>query len=404
MLPTRLLEVRCTDDGRVFPVWLTPRDEVWLRPFLEEIETFTRRPSHEADARVREVLVPLARRHGVRRRVVEAVWLIESRRWSLRVASPLPPERIRAVVFAKAARLSRSDALAEASAELGMAASDIEAFLFSDRARERLLGAPQDRRAPHDLVHAYNLALAQSLLMRCSGLVITVREHVRHVVGYAKLRGLMATFEETNEGVDVSLSGPLALFHDTIKYGRSLGGILNALATTNDWSARANVLLEGRSYLLEVDATAPIARVHALPRRADSVLERRLVRDLRAARSEWAVVREGAVVRVGRRLFYPDFTLVSSAGRVLVEVVGYWTPEYLASKVEALAAVDVPMVVCVDERHANGPLAKRSGVITFRDHVDPSELLAAAADALKNRITSDRPPAFAGLRPANPST
>jgi predicted nuclease of restriction endonuclease-like RecB superfamily len=355
---------------------------VWLRPVLEELETFDRRTSHAAEQRLREHLVPLARRHGKKRRVVEAVWLVESRRWKLRVASPVSPERIRAIVFAKAARLPRTEALAEASAELAISPGEIEAWLFSDRARERLLEAPEERRGPHDLAHAYNLALAQSLLTRCSSLAITVREHARHVVGYAKLRGLMASFEQRDEGVNVALSGPLALFHDTIKYGRALAGVLPTLATTTDWKARASIVLDGRSLVLDLDATSPIGRTHALPRRTDSAVERRLVRDLRAAPGGWTIVREDTVVRVGRRLFYPDFTLASSAGRVLVEVVGYWTPEYLASKIEALAAVDVPIVVCVDERHANGPLEKRRGVITFRERVDVAELLDAAGVAL----------------------
>ena len=63
---------------------------------------------------------------------------------------------------------------------------------------------------------------------------------------------------------------------------------------------------------------------------------------------------------------------------MLVEVVGYWTPEYLASKAEALRAVELPMVVCVDERHARGDFSPRPGILAYRGRVDASVLVAEA--------------------------
>ena len=133
-----------------------------------------------------------------------------------------------------------------------------------------------------------------------------------------------------------------------------------------------------RRHELTLDATAPLPRTHALPASFDSSVERRLAVDIRRLASGWELAREDTVVRVGSRLFYPDFTLVSARGRVLVEVVGYWTPEYLASKAEALRAVEVPMVVCVDGRHARGDLSARPGIIAYRGRVDASALVAEA--------------------------
>jgi predicted nuclease of restriction endonuclease-like RecB superfamily len=107
-------------------------------------------------------------------------------------------------------------------------------------------------------------------------------------------------------------------------------------------------------------------------------VERRLAADMRRLNAGWELAREDTVVRVGTRLFYPDFTLVSARGRVLVEVVGYWTPEYLASKAEALRAVEGPIVVCVDERHAQGELSPRRGILIYRGRIDAATLVAEA--------------------------
>lgn len=217
--------------------------------------------------------------------------------------------------------------------------------------------------------------------MRSTRVFAVIHEHARSVVRYAKLRGLMATFEARADGTSIDLSGPLALFHETTKYGHALAGFLGALAVTPGWWLRAQVNLHGDRYVLQLDATAPMARAHALPRQADSEVERRLVIDLRRLRSGWELAREDTVVRVGQRLFFPDFTLIAPdrRTRVLVEIVGYWDPDYLARKTEALAAVDAPIIVCVDERHAVGPLAPRHDILAYRNgRVDVAALISAA--------------------------
>ena len=43
MLPDRLIELKTADDTTHVPSWLSSRDEVWLRPFCDEIEVFAGR-------------------------------------------------------------------------------------------------------------------------------------------------------------------------------------------------------------------------------------------------------------------------------------------------------------------------------------------------------------------------
>ena len=378
MLQDRLLSFRRLEGDRVAPTWLTSRDEVWLRVLVDEAEGFAGRSADAADDRIREAVMPIARLHGASARAVLGVWCVERRRWKKRVASKVPPEQIRRTVFGLAMSRSRSEALEEASRELRIAPAEIEASLFADREGARVLVQPGNPPTPTELVERYNLALVQALLMRSFEVVAQVRANARRVVGYAKLHGLMATFESNDDGTRVTLSGPLALFHETTKYGRALAGFLPALAVTPGWSLAARILLQGQRHQLALDATAPLPRTHALPASSDSGVERRLAADMRRLASGWELAREDTVVRVGQRLFYPDFTLVSPRGRVLVEVVGYWTPEYLASKIEALRAVEAPMVVCVDERHARGDLSPRPGVLAYRGRVDAAALVAEA--------------------------
>lgn len=389
MLPDRLLEVRKRPDLCSVPAWLTSADEVWLRVYCEEMEAFAGRTVEGVRARSRDVAEKLSRRHGISARQAEAVWLIEQRRWKKHVESPVPPRQMRTVVFDLAVERTREDALKAAATLLDVQPLAIERFLFADRCAERVLLAPKQLPTPQQLIAQYNLTLVQSLLMRATRIHATVRTDVRHVLAFAKLLGLMATFSERDDGsIDIELSGPLAIFHDTTKYGHAVARFLPALASTVGWSATADIRMRRQEHELVLTSADPLPRAHALPRGTDSDVEKAVAASIRRIGPErgWELARETTVVRVGPRgLFYPDFTLVSHRGRVLVEIVGFWTPEYLAKKQLALEAIQQPIVICVDERHVTRLRVPRAGhalLVTYRDRIDAAALLDAAERAL----------------------
>lgn len=383
MLPTRHLDVRRTGEGGGVPAWLTARDDVWLRELAAEVSASADRRVDEAGQRVVEVVAPVARRHGASRRVVEAVWMVERRRWKTRIDAPCSPERLRRVLFDLAAERGREEALATAAHELGIDVEKVLPSLFADRARARRLVAPTPFLSAPELAAAYNLALVQSLLARATEVTAIVRGNLHAVVRYAKLLGLMATFDDVADGATrVTISGALALFHETLKYGRALAAWFPSVVATPGWSIEARVLLGAETLRLSLDAAAPVPRTHAMPRAHDSALEARLEKDLRRLGSPWRIEREPAVIRAGARVFFPDFALVSARGRVLVEIVGYWTPAYLAAKTVMLRAAEVPLLFCADERHAPPEMVSDPRVLLFRRHLDAASVVAACERAL----------------------
>ncbi|MCX6676583.1 MAG: DUF790 family protein [Methanothrix sp.] len=50
----------------------------------------------------------------------------------------------------------------------------------------------------------------------------------------------------------------------------------------------------------------------------------------------WTVQREPAVLKAGQYAFIPDFSLERNGTRIYVEIIGFWTPEYLKHKIEKL--------------------------------------------------------------------
>ncbi len=78
---------------------------------------------------------------------------------------------------------------------------------------------------------------------------------------------------------------------------------------------------------------------------------------------------------------FPDFELVhrGTGERWLLEVMGYWTPQYVAKKLELLQAAHIErMIVCIDEERAcaEGALHTIGHVIRYKRRVDPYAVIA----------------------------
>jgi uncharacterized protein len=374
MIPEKLLSLDDTGNG-MRPRWLSPRDEVWVRKLLDELDRSVGRTVDEAEL---AAATPLP---GALPRAVAGVRLVLGRFRRCVVAAAAPPSVVRRAVFDEAARAgtTREDALARAATSLGIEPVRVLEALYADRPGARRIAPADDVPSPRETIELYNLALLQSLLFRSEVLRVHAREHVRAVVRYAKLRGLLCSCREDVAGTRIELSGPLSLFRQTLKYGNALAGFVPALVATPGWSLEATIVLRGVRAVLRAAAGDPVARTHKLPEDADSAVERRFARDFRRLGSAWALSRETAAVRAGGRLFFPDFTLRRGERVVHLEIVGYYTPEYLRAKLDAFRAAGLQsLVVCIDETLACGDHEiAAAAVVRYRKRIDPAAVLAA---------------------------
>ncbi len=386
MLPTTLLSYD-THEGRLLPRYLTARDEAWIRHVLDALFDFVDRPVGEREACLPERLARVGREHGVGERVLEGVASVVERTFKSEVRAAIAPRDARQAVFlaaASAPAFDRGAALARASTQTRVPLRELDAALFADVPTARIVTAPAQPLAPNEVVEHYNLALVQGLLNRAEHVVLQVREHVRAVVRFAKLTGLLCTCALDGEGTRLEISGPLTVLRKTTKYGHALAKFLPAALATPRTRIVARCLIGGDPLRLVLDGSERLARTHALPRDADSAVERALARDVRKLDRGWTLVRESAAVQVGARVVFPDFTLrhEGSDARVLVEIVGFHTPEYLRSKLEALRAIDaLPLIVCVDEDLGCGDDAIPGEVLRYRGRVDAAALLERAERA-----------------------
>lgn len=271
--------------------------------------------------------------------VRESVFMARGKRWP-----PVPGDRLAPYE--------------EAGAQLGLDAAEAERLLYADAPGARVL-----KRAPaldgRALLGRYNVELARAVLLDAERLRFTARGGWRRVFSAVKAARLMHTVTRAGRSYQVEVTGPAAAFIvRSNRYGVRLARVLPALMRAPGWRLEADVRRGGavkkfavRSRPRAAGEQSPIGS-QARRARYDSKWERSLADDFRkrfgAARSDWTLSRETAPVDAGDELFFPDFTLRHADGReALVELVGFWTPEYLEAKARKVEAARLDNLVLV---------------------------------------------------------
>ena len=379
MLPDRLVSYSVAG-AIVVPHFLGEHDHPWLRSLLDEHERFIGRPQRELDARLREPL-PC---ESPPEKLKLAVEVLARLRRGHRSAAAVPPRRARALVFVEAARASEAPpaVLSNVAASLGVTIAELRGSLFGDLPGERLVSAPGQPLSAAELALRSNLALVQRLLFHATALKIDVDGNTRALVRHAKWRGLICSVAEPSGhgGASVEISGPFALFQHTRLYGHALGELIPLLVWCPRFRLHAECVLDGRRLTLQLATGDPIFPASA-PREYDSRLEERFAREFRRLAPGWDVVREPEPLAADRTLIFPDFALQHRSDpdrRWLLEIVGFWTPDYVARKLALYRTARVSkLVLCIDEARncAQADLPPGALVVRFRRRVDPAAVL-----------------------------
>jgi uncharacterized protein len=378
LLPESLLACSVVGDA-LSPHFLRESDHVWLRALLDECARCLGKPQRELAERLRQPLACTAP-EGKRRMAAHVL----SRLWSSKSTAGGLARRVRAAVFLESAKGDAlpAEVLAAVARRFELSPEDLSRALFADVPGERPVEPPARTCSPGELALRVNLALAQGLLFRATSLRIDVLGNARALVRQAKLRGLLcAVTSATSDENRLEISGPLALFRRTLLYGRALASLVPILATCPRFEMRAECVVRGRARGLQLASGDPILPAPA-GRLHDSRLEERFAADFGRRSPDWDIVREPQAVPSGASLLFPDFLLrhrLDPSRRWLLEIVGFWTPEYLARKLAGYRAARVSnLILCVDEQRncALGELPVGARIVRFRRRIRADDVLA----------------------------
>jgi predicted nuclease of restriction endonuclease-like RecB superfamily len=234
---------------------------------------------------------------------------------------------------------------------------DTVALLYADYPEfHRLAAFPADYTA-EALRAEYDLAQAQALLYSATQVTVDAGRDFKHILRYARLARLLHRLERPPEpvfpaGYRFVLDGPSSLLRRTRAYGVDFARFLAALVRLRDWRLQAEIELRKgwRPFTFTLASNDGLGTGAAPPADFDSSLEEAIARKFGRERAGWRLLREAVVLELGRgRVLVPDFVFRHEDGtEVVLEIVGYWTPEYLADKLRRLhAARGVNLIAAV---------------------------------------------------------
>jgi hypothetical protein len=265
------------------------------------------------------------------------------------------------------------------------------AVLYADYpAFHRLTGFPTDYTA-EALRADYDLAQAQALLYSATRVTVEARDDFKHILRYARLARLLFRLEPLPAptrrratrgpapGYRFVLDGPSSVLRRTRAYGVDFARFLAALVRLRGWRLAADVELRRgwRPVEFRLSAEDRLGAHRAPPPEFDSALEAAIARKFGRSRDGWRLAREGAVIRAGDSLIVPDFAFRHEDGtEVMLEIAGYWTPEYIAAKLDTLGRVrGANLIVAVPKALALRAGALPATVLPFRRRVLLRDLL-----------------------------
>jgi predicted nuclease of restriction endonuclease-like RecB superfamily len=334
MLTSDLLVTK-TSKGKIEPVYAL-LDQDNLEIALSVIGIF----QEHVEKTYGELIEELEGIEEISYRLIRGLAQILERRCVIDTDSVIDPIVARRLIFEESrgfitSEEERKKVLGKVARKLSIEPDDLEKALWADQEGNLVIKEFQPI-APDDLLRHYNLSLAQTLLFRATGMEIQIEDNYQPVFRKIKQLGLIYSIHDGK----ISLEGPISLFKLTEKYGSAFAKLLPVVMESTRWSLRASIsrkTFQGkRIYDFSLDHTQKpnfCAEFETSEIGFDSAIEKEFYQ---LGFKGWVVRREPTVLKAGQYAFIPDFSLERNGTRIYVEIIGFWTPEYLKHKIQKL--------------------------------------------------------------------
>lgn len=310
--------------------------------------------------------------------------------------SPIEPQALRWQVFCEAAKRApialsenasghptAADVLAVVGEDLGTDPQSVARGLYADLKQEQILSAiPLP--TPNALLHRYNTALVQALLIKASHLILDLThpkpKYVRQLMRHLKFHQLMYRIRTTPDGVRVEVDGPQSLLKLSTRYGLQLANFLPAvLLQPGEWCLRAEVLWGRKRKVrkqLELSSETGLVSHYRDTGTWTSRTETWFLERFETVDTDWTVHPGEAIDLGNQTVVVPDLTFKKGRRVGHLEICGFWRVNHLAERLEQLPD-NVILAVSSKLKGEKGTLgaALESKVIRFAEVIPPAKVI-----------------------------
>jgi predicted nuclease of restriction endonuclease-like RecB superfamily len=302
----------------------------------------------------------------------------------------IDPPRIRKAVFEESSKrgfalteLERMEIANSVASRLHLSSHDVVLKTMWSDLDDNLILDYFDAIDPEALVGWYNLSLMQTLLFNCTKLDFYISGGLnwKRVLRTVKRLGLMYYLQQPQQQQEnriiCSLEGPLSLFKLTDRYGTLLARLLPSIIFSSDkkrvsssgaeWHLDAWIVrktMDGRkiyefkiskneipelmtdpyssfpSSSITEKEVAGSSSLYNDYNNFDSAVEEKFAKRFEQAETGWRLIREpDPLVLSNGGAFIPDFMFEKYDKKIYLEIVGFWTKEYLERKLQKLADI-----------------------------------------------------------------
>ncbi|MDJ0510105.1 MAG: DUF790 family protein [Crocosphaera sp.] len=320
------------------------------------------------------------------------------------IVSPLEPKELRKKVFSRSAEslpipqnrpkiLENIASLLTEELKREVLPSEIERGLYADLQENRIL-TNFDSPEPETLIHRYNLSQIQGVFYRSNYIIINAHRNdpgeYKLLFRYLKLFQLMAYIEgDADTGFTITIDGPTSLFKPSTRYGLSLAKMIPALLHVSKWSLKTKLQTKDsytggmKTSYFDLDDHCGLVTHYSRGKTYDSMLEESFAKRWEKLKTDWKLEREVDLVPIPGSVMIPDFRLVHPDGRdFLLEIVGYWRPDYLRKKFYQVQNADNDNIILAISERLNLDKAgvdfneTTAKVIWFKDKLNPKNVLS----------------------------
>jgi predicted nuclease of restriction endonuclease-like RecB superfamily len=399
MLPSELLAV-WKRKGNIWPRYARPTEEA-----LEVANSLIKAYKDHVGQKkaVLKAFVSQLEDEGYEYRFVRGLACLLDRKSTFKCNDKITPVELRRRIFQTTEKLGlattpekRRKIVGTVASELNVTSEIVDEFLYADLDSELILEEFEPP-APEELLKEYNLSLTQTLLFDSIELNFTASGNWQRIFFAVKRLGLI--YEVYRDGrFWMKIDGPASLFKLTRRYGTATAKLLPAIIANPEWTVEAKILWrytnEICSFKLESWKHRSMLRSPQEPKVSyDSEVEQKFAEQFEGLKTGWKLKREPEPVPAGKQVIIPDFSLEKQGVKVYVEIVGFWTVEYLLRKMEKLRKVEVNMLVAVNENLACQKLDSleknaQLNVMYYRDNIPLGPVLRYLEGAFQSVQTA----------------
>ena len=360
------------------------------------------------------------------------------------ITSTIQPFTIRRELFEESSQrglaltdIEKTKIMEIVASRLGLSIQDMAEEMWSDMEDNMILSHIY-KITPEQLIAWYNLSLMQTLLFNSTKLEFSVSggSSWKRVLRDVKRLGLMYNLqqqqqqkehEQTNDinsitniadcevpqrnnaTIACSIDGPLSVFKLTDRYGTAIAKLLPSIVSAETWSIRAWIVrktmsagkkiyefeMSNKESPLLLDPYHDKEKNNNLQRQDfsnydtsstsgyfDSSVEEKFARKFEQSATGWKLIREPdpLIVSDGKALI-PDFMIEKYDKKIYLEIVGFWTKEYLENKIHKIKDVStqynnkIDFFIAINNDHYTA-----ASSIDYRGKTSNSNLLSRFID------------------------